>query len=1009
MSERWVINQLFKVQLARPNRSAPKERLQYEGPELQVPQDSAPLQFRWLLHPSLGLPRQPFILWRLSSPPPTISTTQDQANLPGWEQIEVIGLPVDDSWAGTGYNLDYQGPIDARSHRPTLPPVAAALQRLYRGAPPIGWTREPLPGLALPDWEPPDPKAYLEDTLYSRPDRSTLLQGIYDMLHNKPNAIDHAEYVDKVVDQANAGQLGPHLLLDGAPSLNGQDIATYSEWHPLGLLLLGAGSDPLVSLTLGFGTAVQENPEALYMVSVHHQLIVGSRVIEFEIADVVTLKGQLQAPDPPANLSASIIGHNRPQVLDGPALETVGVTWDRALNPSFSLQAGSAASPVGYVVGRFVPELRQADILLTRRLHGLDGWLPFVASKPGADEVRPVRFADHVVRSTTVGGPIADPRQLECTYAVAGQDIFGRWSTWNRFAFQGTNEPPQIPSILAVQIDVSGAVTIDFGWDWTDRSPEFIELIGANEDAPGTRLFTAHLQFGGIARPSTPAGLQVDALNAQRIPITDWGAAQDRDPAEPEVRFYRLSITLPGSPINFAGQRSRTLQVQARGQCHIHQIIPGGNVSPFGPLFRASVYDPTPPQPPVVPEAPQPPVVPEAPQWASLRDIAGVSRAVLSWQRDASVAGYVVYEATETTWLAALGCPGPDISQPFKDRLKVLRDAALPPPRSSFRRLQKELVTSTEPTVYFEVALPRGSAIMHFYAVTAMSPNQKESSWPRNNKDFIAVAVPHLVEPAAPSLEADVDADAAQPVVKLRVGLGRGPAVSKVELYRVANETLAASADTMGPPIVMLPAAGPEVPFVDITLAPDWQRVWYRAVAWSSGDDLLGLVEGRSRASPAVSVLVLPRTAPEVSNVVVNEIGTNDSKAVISWTSNAPLAVTPLGSHHIVLVAQGAEGNTLIRLDSPLDAVPLFTPAALLDLISSGDIGMARVGTQSNYRLYAWLPRPAFMKPPRLPLYEHGDRPVLGPPFSITLKMIDPLGRVGSTTTQVPKYDLPPS
>lgn len=959
MSERWVINWLFKVQAARIDWNQEKERLHYEGPELPVNQDFAPLQFRWLLHPGLGLARQPFILWRHRHPGGN-PTPQELANLPGWEPLELIGLPVDGSWGDTGYDLSAQGSLDD-----LMPPVEAAMRRLQLGAPRIGWTRLTLNGFSLPDWQPSDLEAFLAETV-----RSRLMRGIHAMLRDRPDGRDHAEYVDKEEDAAHPGRLRPRLLLNGAVALDGQDAPARSEWHPLGLLLVGAGSDPLVSLALGFGTARRGEPDDLYMVSVRHQLRAGHLVQEFELADVVTPNGQLQAPDPPGNLSARIVGHNRPQVMDGPALETVGVTWERALNPVFAQLPANSGYPVSYVVGRAGPETWRREILLTRRPDPVGGWLPFVASKP--DEARPVLFADHVVRSSTIGHQVvAYPLRLDCTYTAAAQDIFGRWSAWDTVAFQGANEPPQAPAILAVDLEPSGAVTVDFAWDWSDRSPEFMELIGAYEDDPGSRLFTARLQFGGAAQPAL-AGLQVVPLDPNRVPAAGWGAAQDRSRAEPEVRFYRLSTTVP---LNFAGRPWRVFQVQARGQCHAHQIfIPGWNVSPFGPPISTRVYDPVPPPPPVVPEAPQ---------WASLRDVAGVSRAVLSWPGDPNVAGYLLYEATETTLLAALGLPGPDTSQPFTDRLAVLRAADLPALRAAFRRVQKELILSGVPTTSFEVALPRGSTVMHFYAVTAMSHNQVESPWPANSKGFIAVAVPRLAAPVAPSLEANAEAEAAPPVVNLRLGLG--PAVSQVELYRIANDKLAASADTMGAPITTLNAAGPELTFADTTVTPGWRRVWYRAVAWSARDDLRGLVEARSPASAAVSVLLPPQAAPDAADLKVNEPGSSDTEALVSWTSHAPVAVTPLGSHDAVLEARDAAGGLIVRLAGRLDALPAFNSRPDLPAANPADRRIARVGAPGSYRLYAWLPRPA------------ADQA-----FHITVKMIDPLGRIGSATADVP-------
>ncbi len=203
MSQRWVVNRLFKAQGARIDWGEEKRRLGYQGPELQADVDFAPLQFRWLLHPCLGLPRQPFVLWH-SRHPGGNPTKQELANLPDtWKQVESIGLPVDHSWADTNYDLSPQGSPD----KPEAP-IKAALRRLQLGAPRIGWTRLTFSGQSLPDWQPSNLDAYLED-----PPARRLLSGIRAMLKDRPNGRDHAAYVISEEYGADGGRMRPHLLL----------------------------------------------------------------------------------------------------------------------------------------------------------------------------------------------------------------------------------------------------------------------------------------------------------------------------------------------------------------------------------------------------------------------------------------------------------------------------------------------------------------------------------------------------------------------------------------------------------------------------------------------------------------------------------------------------------------------------------------------------------------------------------------------------------------------------
>jgi hypothetical protein len=152
---------------------------------------------------------------------------------------------------------------------------------------------------------------------------------------------------------------------------------------------------------------------------------------------------------------------------------------------------------------------------------------------------------------------------------------------------------------------------------------------------------------------------------------------------------------------------------------------------------------------------------------------------------------------------------------------------------------------------------------------------------------------------------------------------------------------------------------------------------------------LLGLVEQRSPSSGPVPVLLPPAAAPDVADLRVNETGSTNAEALVSWTSQAPAAITPRGSHQVVLEARDAAGNLLAHLSDYLDALPAFKSRPDLPPANPAARIIARVGPATGYRLYAWLPRPA------------SDQT-----FSITVKMIDPLGRIGKGTADVPPLPL---
>ena len=927
-----------------------------------------PIQLRWLLHPALGLPREPFRVWRNSHPGGNL-TPQQLSELPDWVPVETVGLPVDSSWAQSHYDVGQQGLV---GH--PLAPVAAARARLDRGAPRIGWTRLTVAlqigPVSLPDWEPVDLPAYLHDLV-----GSPLLHGIKDMLRERQNSALHAAY-----PKTDGGDsFKPQLLLSGTAAHDPQEA--HGEWHPLGLLLLSVGSDPLASLALGFGTAVPDDESDLYMVTVKHKLNVLGRTVDVQLADVVSLNTQLPAPGPPTYLGAGLLSHTRPQTTDAPALDSVAIAWRRPLNPVFAQLGDDAPYAIAYAIGRF--DRLDGDILLTRRPSGVDGWKPFVASQPNA--AAPVTFVDHRERKTTFDGEIgADSLGEDHIYAVAAADIFGRWSGWAKTPYTDVREPPRIPTIFAASIDPTGQLTVDFGWDWSGRSPQFVELHVSYDDPPQAPLLTARLDFAGSPTPTltvTPppgsAELLPLSFELKTLPTGNWGTPQDKPNSPPETRYYRLTST---TQFTFGGKAKRSISVQARGQTHVDaRMIPHYNISPFGPPFVAEAYDAAPPPRPLLPEPP------EAPQWATLRDSSGISRAVLIWPASGDVAGYVLYEATETTLLAALGQQGPETTEAFTTRLALLRNQNLSAQRRNFRRVHKELI----PTNSWEVELPRGSTVMHFYAITAVSRNQIESAWPQDSKQFIAVAAPRTRVPPAPSLEATLTDTAAGPKVDLSIAVGADGAAATVDLYRVSDDKLAENVDTMGLPIKSIPAVGGAAHHTE-TIQPGWRRTWYRAVAWSARDDLDGFIEGRSAASAPVSVIAPPKAAPAITDIRVNELHSTLAEALVSWATDAPFDLGPLGAHHAIVETHDVNGTRIHRLEGRLDTLTRVATQAAVPAPDPANRRIVHVTNAPGNRLYAWLHRPA------------SDQP-----FRLDLKIIDPLGRIGHFALDVPP--IPPT
>jgi hypothetical protein len=982
MSKRWVLSGLLKLSAA---------FIEFD-PELQQPHQidqqffhgvpASPVQLRWLVDPKIGLSRHPFQVWRQAVP--AGGDLQTWANGGGWDLVETVGLPVDFNdppWTAI-YDSEKQGVIPQAGT-----PIEAAKRRLLAGAPRLGWAPLTVGGFALPPWEPPDLDRYLDELIQSR-----LWSGLRDMLTQHPNPLEQVDFLDKEDDaQGVSNRLSPRLV--GVAGGAASNRPAQTEWRPLELLTLSVSSDPFASLALGYGTALEGQTGEAYMVTVVYDVNFLGQDMRFELADIVVI-GDRNLPGPlaPGGLAADLLSHNRPAQIDGPALESIRLSWERPQRPENFLDNPPVNTfPAGYAVWRLGPRNGPGQILLEARRSG--GWVPFVAGRPQQD--RSVNFIDHVVRETDSGGQVvAQPRPVDLSYAVAAQDLFGRWGTWETAALTLEAELPQVPGIMAARLDASGALSVDFTWDWSARSPEFIELSGSFEDAPGAAVFNLRLNFRGNPQPDAPPapatvhplallppepqGPSAQLVQMVQIPQSQsmavaagFGAAQDRDPADPGMRYYRVETRIPFS---FAGRTDRSFQVSGRGQCHLQQVSqPGSNVSGFGPPARVRVFDPQPPALPVV----------EAPQWASLPDGNGVSRALLDWKAASGAAGYVVYDATETTLLAALGLPGPDPAQPFTQRLALLRNQDLSSLRTRFRRLEPGLIKDT----HYEAVLPRGSAVIHFYAITAISPNQVESDWPVQAKDFLAVAAPRLSLPAAPALQASADPQTGA-VHLLVEALGTIPTQS-IQLYRTTNPKLAiGNVDEFGPPIgPPLNVNGGTVSFTDNTITPGWRRIWYRAVAWSAPDDLKGIVEGRSPASSPVSVMILPSAAPEVLDVLVNEPRSTAQESLVSWSSRAPLSATSFGSHIAIVEVRDIAGGVIrLRLEEPLDELAVVLERAGLPAADPDHRIIICVPDGSGYRLYTWIPRT--------------EQTV-----HLAIKMIDPLGRMGSRSLDVPPLD----
>ncbi len=904
-----------------------------------APPDPAPVALRWMLHPSLGLPRRPFLVSVLQGVGPGVSAVE-LANAPGWEDVEVVGLPYDE-WPTGLYDGAKQGLLGKGLTRP----VDAAMRRMIDGAPRVGWRSVSSPGGATLNpwvWAPDDATRWVG----SLPGGS-ILEGVRAMLEQVADPADHAAFV---VEDTDASMLTPQTLVDPAtPEM--APSAARGQWHPLGLMLLAAGSDPYASLAFGFGTALgwdtALDESTRFRVAVEHTFMVGEEPIEGWLCDVVAAHW-LPPPPAPEGLSVVTSARTPPQATDGVAVDSNELSWTRGANPIYTGQDPMTPRASSHAIARLDGDGR-ANVLLAPRL-GNESWVPFAASNPS--EAGPVRFVDHLERRAE-GEPW--PWGTSHRYAVAAQDLFGQYSAWSTVDFDDADEPLQTPSIGAVTVD-DEVVAIDVGWDWSARSPQFVELSGVFEHGSSS-AFAVRLEYGGQPQPSV-TGATAEPLTRGLIPGDGWGEAQDAPSTEPGLRYCRLRVLL--AEIHYDESGEQVLAVSARGQSHVAEMTwAGRGVGPWSSPRKTRLVDPS------EPDRPSVAVDLEVPQWASLPDVTGVSRATLRWGAVHGARGYVVYEATET---AVLGT-APDRTSPFGARLARVR-SAVGGARAAFRRLTATPVGATS----HEVTLPRGSTVVHLFAVRAVGANNQFSGWPSSGEDLLAVAVPRQPVLAAPALVARLG-DEEPPVVHVSATLPPGEPTERVEIYRSLSGDPPVSPDVMGPPIETVAPVDGVVEWSDTTPPLGWQPVWYRAVSWSKRDDQRGVAEGRSPSSAPVSVFRLPN--PWLFGFAGQELA-GCHLAIV--TPRIPVARTPFGPQRAIVEITRADPGTqtetrLGRAEADLDELALYPDPQSLPL-SGAPVGLARLGPAGSEAIVGWV---------RISSFPAAER--------MYVKLVDPLGR----------------
>lgn len=859
------------------------------------------------------------------------------ANSRDWRLVEVVGLPVEPAeWAGVGEHDQEQGFLSEG----LVSPKDAALARYQRGRALLGWPAFLAPGILAPAWQQPEGPQLIDEM------EEQILGQIREIAEVSPNLMASQRRTITVPPPENAA------------GISATTEPSEADYSPLELLLTGISTDPNLSLILGYGTAIAQDDvsqglgalELLeggddfdYMVTADWDQGFNGRGNSLTLAALAIAPGMALAGAQPTGVAAVPSQPMAPVAPDGDWRRSVRFLWQRVPRTGFYRVASFAAAKVRFQPGE------QAELMNEVRESG--GIRPIAAALAPSDaadgqpspsgplpgEKTHLSAIDRVVNIPPPAMPVNNG-SITMGYATCTQTIFGLWGNWAGSAVvlqePNPNRVPILRAELTPEVVQAGpapaTLVIEFGWDWSVRRPASI-LIGGRlyaaekrSDPPPSELPTLQLprSLGG-ADPAIeltfagdvlngPMGSTVEGLTADGETFAALGPAQGD-----EIRRYR--ITVPGFSLNFGGTPHVGLALWARAI----ELRAPGRIGPWTEQpYLIAASDPRPPS-----------IVLEHVDLASLPDARGEAHGRIDWPTVPDVAGYWIYEVSETALRAALGLAPPGQRTTFTDRLAEIRNAYDGNPvRQPFTRRFSELVQVTS----LDVTLPRGSRDIHFFIVLAQSRTNIDSAWPEGaaaGDQLIPITAPQMARPEPPVLEVRrvLDDSVTPPVLRaqLTVSPRIGHRARRAVIYRTRVGAAAREIDTMGPPIADISPFDPGWTFETAsdafaddhivraegfdTPAGSWRYVWYRADVWSDGDPERALLPGRSAPSPAQRVVIPPPGLPHLGNITAEWPGGSLGAVLLRWTSRAPLVETPLGPHLMAIDAKIAGTGRLIE------------------------------------------------------------------------------------------------
>ena len=931
------------------------------------------------------------IVMNAVNPVVRIVSLDEIVNAADWEPVEYVGLPVPPAGiAGTDYDGYDQGLVSA-----IVPAPDAAVERLARGAPPIGWFPTLPSGVDAPLWKAPDPKQLVEHL------RTQLLGRIADL------------YTPGLPENEQAALTNPFSV--GGPLNSGQPASI--DAGPWILLSVPALSDPFLNLALGFGTAYPFRTGTSATTTVPEFLVtatyasgavfregglgwsIDQQFPAGEYAAYAPAVGHAQTPAP-LPFNSAHYSLQPPTTLDAPWRENVRSTWPPLPDAAGTVHVTQFA-PVRSTLGT-----DNAEPLFTFDAD-YDGWR--------VPNVPPLATGETMLATIDPATEIPlGSGGRKARYSAALSDVYGVWSAWNENAYLGT-EPAATPPMLAnLKLATRYAGTpqcpatldVEVLTEWRERSTSSIDLsavlyrMDSPSEQPPTGIGPETVPAGALPRTfaisfagdmPTGVGCTVAPLNSNGLPSPGAG------PSQGEPRRFTVHVDLP--PLDFAVADRWGVALWAR-----RTVTVGPSPTSWAPedpsrAMLASVGSPVPVIPATVP-------LPGVP-LASLPDADGHSHAKVVWGAPGSnnVKSFVIWQASEEYLRERCGAPDPLPRTVPGARLVALRQLLVDHQEScrlAFRRVLEASADRREA----DVTLARGATSIQVFLVTSTTKTGADSPWPYNTsaQDFTqAFIAPRVVGPGQPLARTAITTAGVQ--VDLEVA-SEVP-VSRFRVYSTHNFDAARRADSMGAPEFAMatgPADPPGAGDVDLVsglplyragwsgaLAPSWKTWYLRTVADPDTSSIpeRGWRGVLSPESDIVTVRVPPSAPPDLDPLVVESVTADHNVFVARTSTSAPIPDTDLGPHLVgslsgdTITADGLSSAALSALSAVLATDPPPPPPGSA-VVTRGE----RTGGRTP--LAIWFTRA-----------DATDSVDVG------VRLVDPLGRASVQLAQVPGWTAP--